>query len=103
METGKTTCEHAEPHERMCANCIGDLLDKIDRLQAIVDKLPKTADGVPITPGMTVWTKYWTGPRKELVDDLQVFVAEPTIWMNGEADTDQLYSTEAAAREAAGG
>ncbi len=28
---------------------------EITRLQAIVDKLPKTADGVPVTPGMTVW------------------------------------------------
>ena len=26
-----------------------------DRLQAIVDKLPKTADGVPVAPGMTVY------------------------------------------------
>ena len=27
----------------------------IERLEAIVDKLPKTADGVPITPGMKIW------------------------------------------------
>jgi len=29
--------------------------DEIDRLQAIVDRLPKTADGIPVTPGMKVW------------------------------------------------
>ncbi len=28
---------------------------KIKRLQAIVDKLPKTADGVHIVPGMVLW------------------------------------------------
>jgi len=27
----------------------------IARLQAIVDKLPKTVDGVPATPGMELW------------------------------------------------
>ena len=32
---------------------------KIERLQAIVDRLPKTADGVPIVPGMEVWS--WMG------------------------------------------
>jgi hypothetical protein len=30
-------------------------LNLCDELQAIVDKLPKTADGVPITPGMKLW------------------------------------------------
>jgi len=29
---------------------------EIDRLEAIVDKLPKTADGVPVTPGLELWT-----------------------------------------------
>jgi hypothetical protein len=28
---------------------------EIERLRAIVDRLPKTADGVPVTPGMTLW------------------------------------------------
>jgi len=32
-----------------------EMCDEIDRLQAIVDRLPKTADGVPVTPGMIVW------------------------------------------------
>ncbi len=30
-------------------------------LQAIVDKLPKTADGVPIVPGMRVYHRDWKG------------------------------------------
>ena len=31
------------------------VLAEIERLQAIVDKLPTTADGVPIVPGMRVY------------------------------------------------
>ena len=30
-----------------------------ERLQAIVDKLPKTADGVPAVPGMRVFRHVW--------------------------------------------
>ena len=30
--------------------------DEIECLRAIVDKLPKTADGVPVVPGTRVWT-----------------------------------------------
>jgi len=29
--------------------------EEIERLRAIVDKLTKTADGVPVVPGMMVW------------------------------------------------
>ncbi len=29
--------------------------DELERLQGIVDKLPKTADGVPVVPGARVW------------------------------------------------
>ena len=32
--------------------------DETERLQAIVDKLPKTADGVPVTPEMILWRKW---------------------------------------------
>lgn len=32
-----------------------DLIAEVRRLRAIVDKLPKTADGVPITHEMQVW------------------------------------------------
>lgn len=34
------------------------LIDEIERLSAIVEKLPKTADGVPVVPGMEL---FWTG------------------------------------------
>lgn len=29
--------------------------DRIEALEAIVEKLPKTADGVPVVPGMELW------------------------------------------------
>lgn len=35
---------------------------EIERLRAIVDKLPKTADGVPMTPGMNVYSLHWFQP-----------------------------------------
>jgi len=31
--------------------------DEIERLTAIVNRLPTTADGVPVTPGMSVWSR----------------------------------------------
>lgn len=34
---------------------ISELLDEIERLQAIVDRLPKKADGVPIVPDRKVF------------------------------------------------
>jgi hypothetical protein len=38
-------------------------LEKLQRLQAIVvDRLPKTVDGVPLTPHDTVWTWFGNGP-----------------------------------------
>jgi len=50
----------SEPLTNSEADDITSVLDKaakeIKRLQAIVDKLPKTADGVPITPGMNLYT-----------------------------------------------
>jgi len=33
-------------------------------VEAIVAKLPKTADGVPVVPGMTLWTRYFGVPIK---------------------------------------
>ncbi len=38
----------------LCAE-VERLNSVVEKLQAIVHRLPKTADGVPIYPGMTVW------------------------------------------------
>lgn len=35
---------------------------EIERLRAIVERLPKTADGVPVTPGMAYWFEYMDTP-----------------------------------------
>ena len=35
--------------------------DRIAELEAIVEKLPKTADGVPVAPGMKVYDKDFQG------------------------------------------
>lgn len=47
-----------------------------ERLQAIVDKLPTTADGVAVLPGMTVWVDadYGDGLKiwELVVDDLSM-------------------------------
>ena len=37
------------------AESIRAVLAEVDRLAAIVAKLPKTADGVPVVPGMELW------------------------------------------------
>lgn len=42
---------------RLIMDTIEGQLAKIDRLQAIVDKFPHTADGVPVVPGMQVWIR----------------------------------------------
>jgi hypothetical protein len=36
-----------EPDVRFCPSCA---IDEIERLRAIVDRLPRTADGVPVVP-----------------------------------------------------
>jgi hypothetical protein len=45
-----------EGQERAADLC-REAADELDRLQAIVDQLPKTADGVPIAPGTRVWSE----------------------------------------------
>jgi len=85
-------------------NTAVQLADEVERLRAIVDKLPKTADGVPVVPGMTLWDSIWLG-RPFGVQQLSVFCpnASRSEWMcnEGEVDVSQCYSTRAAA-EAAG-
>lgn len=36
-------------------DAMDEIANEIIRLRAIVDQLPKTADGVPLSPGMEVW------------------------------------------------
>ena len=66
---------------------------EIERLRAIVDKLPKTADGVPLVPGMEVWdlTAPPQGPLSTPVRIVTVFSNE---WY------EHRYSTRKAAESA---
>ena len=50
---------HAE-----CRQALAELQEENDRLQAIVAKLPKTADGVPVVPGMEVWQDCFDGIKQ---------------------------------------
>ena len=42
----------ARPAPKWALDCIKELEAEIERLRAIVAKLPVTADGVPVVPGM---------------------------------------------------
>ena len=70
-------------------------------LQATVDKLPKTADGVPVMPGMAVWIN---SPcvRKYVVLGIKhnQELVELNCNLGSVLRSDKLYSTREAAEEA---
>ena len=77
---------------------------EVERLQAIVDKLPKMADGVPVIDGETVYCRYpkhgiATGTYR--AEDSEVVVETDDDWVTVVSISD-CYSTRKAA-EAAGG
>jgi len=88
-----------------------ELLAELARLRAIVDKLPKTADGVPVYVGMRFWIKEdagdsefegWIvtgiGPETAGENDRYDWVRTNGI---GYLTTQVIYSTRAAAEAAA--
>lgn len=74
---------------------------EIKRLQAIVDKLPKTADGVPVVPGMVLYSSAFicgAFRHPETVKGMCAYADPDTSgWMDGELDVHDLYSTQEAA------
>lgn len=92
---------------RYCDSCAAD---EIKRLRAFLDRLPKTADQVPIVLGQTeLWARddYSYPPqvfRLGIAISLTVGVAfGPPKVMTGQSrfvDCDQTYSTRAAAEKA---
>ena len=69
-----------------------EILDENERLRAIADKLPQTADGVSVVPGLdTVWIT-WSEEAKQT----------PCTWRLMHLRGHRCYSTREAA-EAAGG
>ena len=74
-------------------------------LRAIVAKLPTTADGVPVVPGMTLYSSqficgHFRHPETVISLSAQ---ADPdqSGWADGELDEGTLYSTREAAEQAA--
>jgi hypothetical protein len=97
-----------EPVCMYCADCYSKQVAEIERLRAIVDKLPKTADGVTISPGMSVWCLLddeWQKVIASEVSDVgQVNIMDEVddegggFWEIREAS--DCYSTRQAAEEA---
>lgn len=90
--------------------------DRIEILETVIDKLPKTADGVPVVPGMKVYKRWivddskvsgriWTANDDREVewideDDQIVFCDGDRYDIQSENASD-YYSTEAGAEAAA--
>ena len=72
---------------------------ELEQLRAIVDKLPKTADGVPVVPGMMVWRVLLSGSLdyREVVS----IISSDVVSLNDiGAYFGDLYSTREAAEKA---
>jgi len=78
-----------------------DAADEIERLRAIVDKLPKTADGVTVVPGMLLY-HYATGRPLGNVVTYTAGMRAHGQWAVAAYPVGDCYSTREAA-EAAGG
>ena len=83
------------------------LLEHYRRLQTIVDRLPKTADGVIVLPGDIVWRLGLKGMEKRNVQwsPNQILLPEYWTWFGVEGPpvlVSECWSTEEAV-EAAGG
>lgn len=80
---------------------IGLLVEHARELAGIVERLPQTADGVPITPHSEVWTTDSDSPvAVKMWGELQVSIPQTVYCLRG------CYSTReaaCAAREAARG
>lgn len=84
---------------------------EVERLREVVAKLPKTADGVPIAPGMKLWFKFTTGGivsgqawnRKNRIHaeyDEPIDLGGGNMTSDSDPDVRVIYSTRAAAESA---
>jgi hypothetical protein len=78
---------------------VTDRIDaRIDQLEGVVAKLPKTVDGVPITPGMELFSPIYDGPaRAELRYPFTEYPIYAVGWGVNVAGA-EVYSTAEAAR-----
>lgn len=105
MDNFQSRIEHAKtlkqecPANRACIDSLlGDLLEENKRLQAIVDKLPKTADGVPVAPGDKVYRAgEYTSAQLTIARDLPEYNGG---WQDGRVRIENCYSTREAAQAA---
>ena len=68
-----------------------DLISDIEELEATVDKLPKFADGVPVTKGAQMWM---------ILDDIVSVRSTAVEWADlDEIDWSRQYSTREATKE----
>jgi hypothetical protein len=82
-----------------------DALEESERLTAIVDRLPKTADGVPMTLGQTVYTLRSDGVVRgrqviEITGDWIGVQVGALVGTRGSARPEIIYSTREAAEKA---
>ena len=86
---------------------VGDILVAMREAKAIIDKLPKTADGVPVTSGTVVWVNNNDGVTTAPHRFLGTFGDHPVYNKYALPDTSisiskDCYSTEKAALAAKG-
>lgn len=83
---------------------INNMVLRLVELESLVDRVPKTGDGVPIYVGLTVWYYGFIGElQKSMVYEYNAYRCDETEVMTVSADKmagDILYSTPEAAKAA---
>lgn len=68
-----------------------DLVDENKRLREIVERLPKTLDGVPIVPGIDVWCETSDSPvAVKMYGELQLSIPQTIYYLRGCWSTHEL-------------
>lgn len=95
--------ERSDEITRLCST-VAEQAAELERLRAVVDRLPKTADGVPVTPGMEVWKHLKNGKAVSLgtIESIHHYDATTSRWpYRDQANPYELiYSTREAAEAA---
>ena len=93
---------------------LNDAQSELKRLQAIINRLPKTVDGVPITVSMVVWIirydtngepyikSYWVDQLRCTGDEPQsmdLYYYEYNMWESYSDVCDYIFSSHTAAKE----